>query len=69
MEAYWKAITVIEAQDTLMQLRTHDWPNMKKADRKKFHRKMHEMAYPQVHDDEPLTTEQLAARIRGALNG
>lgn len=53
----------------LMSLRKHDWANMKKEDRKKYHRTLHKLAYPKNDNAEELTTEQLAARIRGALGG
>ncbi len=68
MEMYWLGITMIEAQDVLIQLNISDYPNMKSESRKKFHRNMHEMAYPQVHSDlTPIYNLEEAAQMMGAL--
>ena len=69
-DAYWQAITIIEAQEILIQLRIADYPDMKPESRKKTHREFHRMAYPRTHDSsEVMTTEQLARKISAAING
>jgi hypothetical protein len=68
LEEYWQAITIIEAQEVLVQLRVMDFPNMKQEARRKTHKEFHALAYPRTHDtSQRLSTEQLAARIKGAL--
>lgn len=62
----WEAITVIEAQEILTQLRIADWPNMKKSERTTFHRKLISKAYPgQVSGSVARSTEDIA-KILGA---
>ena len=59
----WQSITVIEAQEILMQLKISDWPNMKDNDRQKFHRDLHRAAYPKTKESVTLTMEQFAAAL------
>ena len=68
---YWEAITVIEAQDTMIQMRIADYPMMKTHQRRDFHRSMVKKAYPKTFDPDrkPLTTEQLAERLGAMING
>jgi ribulose-5-phosphate 4-epimerase/fuculose-1-phosphate aldolase len=69
-DAYWMAVTVIEAQEVLIKLRIADYPNMKKDDRSKTHRHFHKMAYPRTHENpKKLTTKELGERLKVALNG
>lgn len=64
----WEAITVIEAQEILTQLRVQDWPNMKKNDRSKFHRQLMNKAYPK-HTSGIIarSTEDIARILKGRL--
>lgn len=41
-----KAIDVIEAQEMLLQMTVQDYPNMKKEDRNKLHRKISKASDP-----------------------
>ena len=68
-DAYWQAITVLEAQEALIQLRVSDYPGMKKDNRMATHKQFHKLAYPKTHDAETVTTEQLAERIKAAIRG
>lgn len=43
---YYEAITVIDAQDRMVDMNMADYPNMKKESRKKFFRQMRKQAYP-----------------------
>ena len=61
--SYYEAITQIEAQQTLLELRIQDWPFMKKESRNRWHRKLHRKAYPRTHQ-KPVSVEQLADIIR-----
>jgi len=63
-DRYWRAITVIEAQDILLQLRIADWPYLKKNPRSSFHRQMHKLAYPDTASGSRVDPEQ-AARLMG----
>lgn len=62
--AYWQAITVIEAQEVLIQMRLADWPNMKGPARQKWHRDIHRAAYPH-QKRKAMTPEELAKRLGG----
>jgi len=63
-QGYWLAITAIEAQEILINMRLADWPNMKGPARQKWHRDVHRMAYPSSHS-KAITPEELAKRIGG----
>jgi len=69
--AYWEAITAIESQELLLQLRVADWPSMKKKDRASFHRRMHRMAYPKTDSDrtKPISTKELHEKLRMITGG
>lgn len=66
---YWEAITVIEAQNLLLQAKIAMFPSMKKEARAKQHRDWHRLAYPSnFQEGEILTTDQLASKIRSVIN-
>lgn len=44
---YYEAISVIEAQDALINMKVVDHPRANAESRKKFHRDMKKVAYPQ----------------------
>lgn len=52
-----------------MQMKLADFPQMKENERKKWHRQMHALAFPRIHDAKPLTTEELALRLKAAIHG
>ena len=71
-EMYWMGITVIEAQQILLQLNIETYPHQKREDARRFHRQMHELAYPKtyaVETGEVFNTEDLARKLGGFLNG
>lgn len=68
-EDYWQAVTILQAQEALIQMKIADYPNMKKADRQKLHKELHKKAYPKNGDGKKLTTEELYKRVRAAMNG
>lgn len=43
---YYEAVTVIEAQDRMIEMNIADYPRMKTEGRKRFHREMRKKAYP-----------------------
>ena len=57
-EDYYQAITILEARETLKDLRVSDWPHQSKDDRKQFHRELHKMAFPDVKS-KPMTLDEL----------
>lgn len=67
-EAYdfFEAISVIEAQQTLLELRVSDWPYMKKDARSRWHRSLHKTAYPATHKN-PVSTEKLMEMIQATV--
>jgi hypothetical protein len=65
-EMLWQAITVVEAQETLVQLQVASYAHMKPDDQRKLHRKLHEMAFPTVYEKPvALTPEQMAKLLHG----
>jgi hypothetical protein len=43
---------------------------LKKDGQRSTHRQFHKLAYPTTHDaSAPVTTEELAERLRAAING
>ena len=56
---YFEAITVIEAQNFLADLTKADYPNLKKEDRRKIHREMHNKAYP-YEEQKPVSAKEMA---------
>lgn len=63
-----KALEAIEARESIADLRVQDWPNLKKEARSKLFRDLNKRANPNMMKEErrPLTTEDLAALIRGS---
>lgn len=62
-ETYWLAITPIEAQNMLMQMRVADYPHLTKNDRTKSHKELWKLAYPKFSDadsDKSVSTRELA---------
>lgn len=69
-EGLWHAVTQIEAQALLMQLRVADYPTAKRETRNTTHRTFHRLAYPRTQEAlDVLTTKQLADKLRAAING
>lgn len=69
-EGLWLAITQIEAQDLLMQLRVADYPHMKDGGRSRIHREWHKLAYPRTQERlNSLSTKEFAEHLRGLFNG
>lgn len=68
-EGYWMAITQIEAQEILIQLRVAQYPWLTNEGRRTTHRQFHKMAYPATHSVGKLTTEEAAERLRTVING
>lgn len=67
VETYWLAITTIEAQEALVSMRIADFPYLKPKDREKWHRELHTQAFPRTHSGKTMTTEELAAHLRGLI--
>ncbi len=58
------AMLRINAQETLVKLNISDYPNMGSNDRRKFHKSIHEKAYP-LNKKDLRTTEDLARFLNG----
>ena len=58
----WNCITMIEAQDTLLQIKIANYPNMGTQDKKKFHREMYKKAFIEK-EVKALSTEELAQKL------
>lgn len=65
----WKAITVLEAQEFLIQANLSMLPHMKQTDREELLREMHRQAYPRQFRPEAaaMTAKELAEQM--ALRG
>ena len=57
INSYWKAITVIEAQDTLLKLRIAVYPKQKPGEQKKFFDRIYRQAYPNQEKKNVLKAE------------
>jgi hypothetical protein len=64
-EILWQAITRIEAEQMLIQMKLADFPHMKKEARENFQRRMWLKAYPDSQESRPLSFQELD----GILNG
>lgn len=64
---YWQAITVIEAQEMLKQIKVSSFPNMKLADQRRVHKELTKQAFPSVWDKEKnrMTPEEFAKLVHG----
>lgn len=64
---YWEAITILEAQESLLNMNVAAYPMMKKDEAKKYHRQMFDKAFPKNKERtrRPLTTAELA-QLTGA---
>lgn len=66
-DRYWRAITVIEAQSVLVQLKVASYPYMSKDDQGSLFREIHAQAYPN-QKKERVSLEEFANRLRSAMN-
>lgn len=66
IDIYWQCITVVEAQEILLNLRQLDWPNMNKNQREKFHKQLYKMAYPaSFKEAKQVSNDHLAKILSG----
>lgn len=66
-EEYWSMISVIEAQEMLLDLRKHDWPHLQTNKREEFHRSISKQAYPE--SNKPMTLEEFIKNSSGGIGG
>jgi len=65
-ELAWQAITVIEAQESLVGFKVSGYPYMSKNAQEKAHRSLHRLAYPSTYERrQEVTPQQLAAILHG----
>lgn len=62
-EMLWQAITVIEAQDALVQIKNNSFHRMKRNEQERYHRRLHRKAYPDDYAEPVTVTPQSIARI------
>lgn len=62
---FYNAITQIEAQEALLQMSIADFPHLsKKEERKKRHKAMHKIAFPDNHGKKsPLSLDNFAGYL------
>lgn len=58
-DVLYNSMEQIKARNTLTNLTVQDWSHMKKENRNKMHRKIHDVAYPQHRKKVAITTEKL----------
>jgi hypothetical protein len=60
------AADVIESQEILATFKSSDWPYLKKRDREKTHKELHQKAYPfEWSNSAPLSIEDAAKKLSG----
>lgn len=64
---YWKAITVLDARERLVEITVSTYPHSKQNSRNKVHKELEKRAYPR-HLKQELDFEEAAKRL-GNLNG
>ncbi len=62
-------MNIIDAQNTLTQLRVVSYPKMRKPDRSAFYKELHVTAFPRKKSDKELSTEDLANHLSRFING
>lgn len=67
VEKFWHLITRLEAQKMLENFTLADWPNMKKDKRASLHRKLHDMAYPELR--KTISLEDFMKQSAGGIGG
>lgn len=58
---------MIEAQNILVEMRLHDYPNMKRSERTKWYKEVRRMAYFKQKSAEVMTTEELGRFLRAKV--
>ena len=61
---YYSAITVLDAQERLVDMNVSDYPKMGKESRKKFFKEMRKKAYPSELQKE-VTFDEMARKLNG----
>jgi hypothetical protein len=66
LNTLFKYISVLEAQQTLVDFAVSRFPHLNKKSQEKLHRNIHEQAYPEAHQNKALNTKDaFAALLRG----
>jgi hypothetical protein len=69
-ESYWQSITVIEAQQALLNITTQNWSNISKKEREKIHRNLHKKAYPKTFvENKQAIPDDLKRALSGGMIG
>lgn len=63
-QTYFQAMETLAAQERLLELGSHDWPNVKRSSRDRIHRDLHKSAFPKTYEN-PVTPDELA-KLLGA---
>lgn len=64
-------VTVLEAQEMLLNFKISQYPHMKREAQQKVHRQIHQLAYPRAYDPESkaITIAELGKRLASQLGG
>lgn len=65
---YNEAITIIEAQEMLLQMQISDYPNTKANGRNTFHKRIYNLAYPQNRETKIVSAADMALLLGKELN-
>lgn len=69
-EAYWEAIEVLEARETLLGMRLVSYPHLKKSSAQKFERTVQKAAFPRLDEAaEVVTTGDMGQALARLVNG
>lgn len=65
VENLWQAITRIEAEQMLLQMKIADYSHMTKSAKETFHKKMWIKAYPDSQEAKPISFKELEVMLGG----
>lgn len=60
---FYRAITVIEAQEMMKQVQVSSFPKMKKESQEKLHRALHKQAYPEAYSTQKAVSSEDMAKM------
>jgi len=63
------AVKQLEAQEMMVKMQAHDYPNLKKDDKTRIHRRIHRIAYPEMYEHNNCMSMEDAAKKLGTLTG
>jgi len=66
---YLTALSQVEAQEMIIEMQLHDYPNLSKEKKIRHHRKVHRIAYPSIYEHNNCMSAEEVAKKLGAFQG